>query len=950
MLGHGQNHPAPFPHPPGPAGTNLPLPPTVPGLGSEHSISSQQSFQYNTVIPGLSFATPSVAPPTAPNTSTTIPNNHPARKAQPDRISHPSNNARSGPQSLARNSYQLPYSHPQESDRAPVISHSQHTPRHPASDAMEEGELDESRFEDLYEPYIQSPKRASASSVSKQHQIPDDEEYDPAQLERPDPPIDVPSLPVSGESAMAARERSRSYSPFLSLKELSTTSPSSQQNEAGDGLPESLSRPTISTPPLGHLSEVRFQDYLDEGIDAKIVRDLFSGLGLDTKTNKAPAEPPTAAKSHDIQPSAIDDHAPSVPKPIPVVVAPASTSKPPVTATSQKQEERKDRIARLLAAKNAKQQDLSSSSRPAATSNDTTASSTTRTSPQQAGQQDASEISRDKAAKKTEKERLLQLKLEALQKSRALRAQKARVSKLVTGASFKLYPWPVSFGHRVKSSAEASYSIRLERKLDSTPFKRAFNQHNVEKPLVIDVSDDSDDEDVEMEIGSQADDLPPESNHPNNQHQGRLSHLRDRPLPADMLNQHGLASPASGSEYAGPPRQADSVELQRINQHIDEMKRKIAEAERRKRAKAAPKDPAAQSQTPPEGSQVARIEREVDDMLAEKAKLASELASLTEGNTWAEDASLAPKDASSSSSGQPSPQYATQIFDADNDAAPPGLKQSSHTSANIESAPFTGTLVLSKSSNAGRAYRWSSRSFDNTLPTITPRTKPRGVPIENAGQQAQGPGASDIEEHTTQVTALHAPKQTQPLPAKPGMQEAVPLSVSTHISNAAAHSNEESPEPTTEIHIAPSRLTTPGFVPYQSVLKEFLSYRFHPNFDQDVSQGLRSLTYSNKINSTLPFCLDSLSPEGCHKGAACEFQHADAIDIPDSQILLQLGNSEKLEGKEQERYIDGLRALLSEFKAKQSKDFNVISKAIVDYRAQFYADQSRVLPLGNIKL
>lgn len=68
---------------------------------------------------------------------------------------------------------------------------------------MEEGELDESRFEDLYEPYIQSPKGASASLVSKQHQIPDDEEYDPAQLERPDLPISVPSLPASGESAMA---------------------------------------------------------------------------------------------------------------------------------------------------------------------------------------------------------------------------------------------------------------------------------------------------------------------------------------------------------------------------------------------------------------------------------------------------------------------------------------------------------------------------------------------------------------------------------------------------------------------------------------------------------------------------------------------------------------------------------------------------------------------------
>lgn len=841
---------------------------------------------------------------------------------------------------------------------------------------------------------------------------------------------------------------------------------------------EPLSRPTISTPPLGHLSgqaqvdapaearkraqasilrlwplEVRFQDYLDEGIDANIVRDLFNGLGLDTKTNKAPVEPPTAAKSHDIQPAAIDDHAPSVPKPTPVVVAPVSTSKAPVTTTSQKQEERKDRIARLLAAKNAKQQDLSGGSRPAATSNDTTASSTTRTSPQQAGQQEASEISRDKAAKKTEKERLLQLKLEALQKSRALRAQKATEREAAVQTSVPdvvpdtsnqgpagpspsvpnalarqtKEPDPRPESPNSSQAAPALSSIPglflsdtgsnhprkrptasdLNENSTAPPFKRAFNQHNVEKPLVIDVSDDSDDEDVEMEIGSQADDLPPESNHPNNLHQGRLSHLRDRPLPADIPNQHGLASPASGSEYAGPPRQADCVELQRINQHIDEMKRKIAEAERRKRAKAAPKDPSAQSQTPPEGSntpaalqhpvsrpssaqshspnppgllpikppqakegevqkilpkvrhvpaadsqrgqrlrvvsdslptlestirartaklrllrsQVARIEREVDDMLAEKAKLASELASLTEGNTWTEDASLAPKDASSSSSDQPSPQYATQIFDADNDAAPPGLNHISHTSANIQSAPRTGTLVLSKSSSSSVAQSGTSSGshvgavngapsgatseprdapvdapedllmpdaptagapevLTTPSPQSHPAPSPGGITIENAGQQAQGPGASEIEEHVTQVKALHAPKQTHPLPAKPGIQEAVPLSVSTHISNAAAHSNEESPEPTTEIHIAPSRLTTPGFVPYQSVLKEFLSYRFHPNFDKDVSQGLRSLTYSNKINSTLPFCLDSLSPEGCHKGAACEFQHADAIDIP----------------------------------------------------------------------
>lgn len=70
----------------------------------------------------------------------------------------------------------------------------------------------------------------------------------------------------------------------------------------------------------------------------------------------------------------------------------------------------------------------------------------------------------------------------------------------------------------------------------------------------------------------------------------------------------------------------------------------------------------------------------------------------------------------------------------------------------------------------------------------------------------------------------------------------------------------------------------------------------------------------------------------------------------ESQILLQLGNSERLQGKAYEAYVSGLRSLLAEFKAKQCKDFDTISQAIIDYRSRFYEDRSRVLPLGDVGL
>jgi hypothetical protein len=94
-------------------------------------------------------------------------------------------------------------------------------------------------------------------------------------------------------------------------------------------------------------------------------------------------------------------------------------------------------------------------------------------------------------------------------------------------------------------------------------------------------------------------------------------------------------------------------------------------------------------------------------------------------------------------------------------------------------------------------------------------------------------------------------------------------------------------------------------------------------------------------------CPDQLTGNVCPRGSACEFQHFEMLEVPDDQLLVQLG---AYEGDRKSEYIAGLRQLLTEFRAKKIKDFKTISQGIIDYRAQFRADKTKILPLGNVSL
>jgi hypothetical protein len=65
---------------------------------------------------------------------------------------------------------------------------------------------------------------------------------------------------------------------------------------------------------------------------------------------------------------------------------------------------------------------------------------------------------------------------------------------------------------------------------------------------------------------------------------------------------------------------------------------------------------------------------------------------------------------------------------------------------------------------------------------------------------------------------------------------------------------------------------------------------------------------------------------------------------------MQLGSYGAHEGNQQQEFNKGLRKLLTEFRDQKVKDFQTISQAIIDYRARFHQDRSRILPLGNVSL
>lgn len=87
---------------------------------------------------------------------------------------------------------------------------------------------------------------------------------------------------------------------------------------------------------------------------------------------------------------------------------------------------------------------------------------------------------------------------------------------------------------------------------------------------------------------------------------------------------------------------------------------------------------------------------------------------------------------------------------------------------------------------------------------------------------------------------------------------------------------------------APTRQTT--FAPYESPLRYYHAYRFHTKYHDDVPGGLKSLTYSNRIDPNKEMCPDEWEGNDCPRGDACQFQHFQSIIAPGESVSSRGGD------------------------------------------------------------
>jgi hypothetical protein len=69
---------------------------------------------------------------------------------------------------------------------------------------------------------------------------------------------------------------------------------------------------------------------------------------------------------------------------------------------------------------------------------------------------------------------------------------------------------------------------------------------------------------------------------------------------------------------------------------------------------------------------------------------------------------------------------------------------------------------------------------------------------------------------------------------------------------------------------------------------------------------------------------------------------------PESAIIAELGSTKTYTGEQKDRFIDGLKKVLQDLKVHKIKDFDSITKALVQYRAEFLGDKSKILPLNDV--
>lgn len=655
---------------------------------------------------------------------------------------------------------------------------------------------------------------------------------------------------------------------------------------------------------------VKYQTYIDEGLDEKVVKGLFAQLNLPTE----PALAVSSEKSVPVQEKQKQESS----------KATLQTESSQTDDVAKTQEERKDRIARLLAEKKAKALMGASGSGvpPAEPNNGTPVVS------------EAAPAKPKVPTTRAEKDLLLQQKMEALRKKAASKqtastpASTPEVGASLTAQTTSVNPSPTvgtptpttvlrpapvhkppSNPATPQSSSFAAPIAALPSLLSSRP-QQQINQRKrptaadfmdfppagIKRPslanrqnssLVISVSDDEgeeeddDDEDVEMEVdsGTEESPAPPQASLSVVGRKGPS--IRDFPPLTNKGTSRNLSSPLNGTST--PVNKAGQVDLQAKEEQIAKMRRQIEEMEARrasaKKGSSTPHTPSTGAVTPTAVSTL------LASVAAEPIPKTTEQRQPTpvQGSTH-RASSAAPVSGKSAKALEKAERLRRmqeemlrlqaeieedeaeeEQLASENAAAAAAVVDESVVSANSEEAVVQSTTEAWNDADQSLAMEIDE---DESMlqPFVPDSTASDGYePPEAAGQ------ADDSKIDDENSTIVSKPTEQTEL----NSQVKVPDSFETdrHLTNEKA--DHES---------AAARQTSSSYTPYESPLRSFRSYRFHPHYGADVAGGLKSLTYSNRIDPKKEMCPDEWEGNDCPRGEACMFQHFQNIIAPGESL------------------------------------------------------------------
>lgn len=745
---------------------------------------------------------------------------------------------------------------------------------------------------------------------------------------------------------------------------------------------------------------IRHQDFLNEGVDDAILKGLFNDLGLDVELGAQGSQQQSSAK--DV--AKYEATAPPTSEGSHISKALSIPSRPAVTETPKaldQSEERKDRIARLLAAKGSK---------PAAPA-----------APASALPADKAKPAGPPSKAQSEKSKLLQQKMDALRKSReslnrfrsqktpanAEEAQAGTAKPLttdVTAAELNASEESASFLESLASepgSNKPSPSIpglflsttQLSHQADSVgqgrptptsrdasakPIRRPFGQRAESRPFLINVSDD----DAEMDIDSPGRTSP--ANNPDTPIQKAAGVMRDS-LTIKYAKPGHAVTPLSA---ATPPRSFNHAsggeDLAKMNKKIEAMKRKIAEAEARKKTKllrqdspavsqlndsscsgsmepaSTPRDSAAtlltgQGETPVSNDAIEAaavtmsqerpsrsrkndqdygsgkrklsttaserlpfIEARRKEQLLRVQRLQSEIAmieqeiakgmrdeqSLKQDVVSSDTDSEASQKASQTAPGSASGSEESLASHGNAPAKAPGLDGVEQAQALIDSeggeiAERTEALSAASADQANATLDGANLSdpqHEHDVAMVESEAY-NDMRSEKGSDDYEPPGADSFASPQAPSPREHRDHSPQPCG-----EDAIIVSTSAATAQDSAAGQAQTVTETgpreedarsTEPRLSHGPLTRAAiseppqarYAPYETPLQYFRAFRFHPEFSKSVAGGLRSLTYSNKIDVHKEVCPDELAGQACPRGDQCEYQHFESMRAPGTFAL-----------------------------------------------------------------